>query len=138
MNKWEAAQEKERNWWGSCQNTFEEEGKQLEYAVKMGLDHSPDGMNPYSFDMKGKSVLDIGGGPASLLLKCRNVRGKVVDPMVVPSWVIERYREAGIEYERTMAETMQESGWDEVWIYNTLLTRMQINDHKRKTQRGLH
>jgi len=114
------AQDWEREWWGTCQNTYGEETKQLLYADRMGLELFHDGKSPYNIDMKGASVLDIGGGPVSLLLKCVNVRGIVLDPLPLPHWVKDRYALAGIDYHMIPAEDMNESGWDEVWIYNVL------------------
>ncbi len=115
-------QEFERDWWGDCGNTFGEETKQLVYASLMGIERSHDGSHsPYSFDMQGKKILDVGGGPVSLLLKCRNLGGgKVVDPCPYPEWTRDRYAAAGIAYARMPAEQMDESGWDEAWIYNVL------------------
>jgi len=118
---WKRAQTWEREWWGTCQNTYYEQKKQLDYAQKMELTPTPIPSTPYSFNLGGRSVLDVGGGPTSLLLKCRNVgRAKVIDPLSFPAWVAERYKEAGIEYEEIAAEDMNEKDWDEVWIYNVL------------------
>ena len=110
----------EQDWWGTCQNTYGEETKQLLYARKMGLEFFHNGKSPYNIDMKGASVLDVGGGPVSLLLKCTNCKGKVVDPLPCPGWVYMRYMDAGIAFEVQVAEEMLELGWDEVWIYNVL------------------
>lgn len=116
---WEAA------WWGACVNTYGEESKQLAYARRMGLTPFHDGKSPFNFDMNNAKVLDIGGGPCSLLLKCVNVRGTVVDPCAYPEWVVARYAEAGIAYLRIKAEGASEwavlrTGFDEVWVYNVL------------------
>ena len=100
MNKWQDAQVWELRWWNNCTNTFGEELKQLFYADKMGLIATPDDKTPFRFTMQGKRILDIGGGPSSLLLKCVNVQGMVIDPLELPQWVIETY--------------------DESWIYNIL------------------
>jgi glycosyltransferase involved in cell wall biosynthesis len=113
---WEIAQEGERAWWGDCSNTWEEEQKQVAYSEKMEL--AP----LLHRDLSGKAILDIGGGPVSMLLKCKNfARAKVVDPMPIPEWVKQRYSEARIEYEQIKGEDIDELGWDEVWIYNVLL-----------------
>ena len=64
MDKWKAAQSWEKGWWNNCSNTFGEEMKQLLYAQKMGLVQAPDANTPFRFDLKGISVLDVGGGPA--------------------------------------------------------------------------
>lgn len=118
---WIDAQEWERQWWGSCQNTYGEEEKQLLYANRMGLRPYHDGRSPYNFDLKGRSVLDIGGGPVSLLLKCTNYAAAfVADPCAYPEWVDMRYELAGIEYGRIAGEDVRATGYDEVWLYNVL------------------
>lgn len=121
MSQWNKAQEFERDWWSNCQNTFGEEAKQLLYAQRMGLTTFHDGKSPYNFDMEGKSVLDVGGGPCSLLLKCHNVNGVVIDPCDYPKWIKERYKLAGIEYEKIKGENLNtKEKFDLVFIYNVL------------------
>lgn len=118
---WEDDQQSERAWWGDCANTYTEETKQLEYALRMGLvPESRNGQWPI-FDLGGRSVLDVGGGPVSLLLKTVN-RGKamVLDPCEYPAWVGHRYGQAGIGYTHQPGETPLPQGYDEVWIYNVL------------------
>lgn len=120
---WNEAQEWERQWWGSCQNTYGEETKQLLYANRMGLRPHHDGRSPYNFDLNGRSVLDIGGGPVSLLLKCTNFKeAYVADPCDYPYWVQLRYEDAGIEYWHVSGETVptEPNEFDEVWLYNVL------------------
>lgn len=115
----------ERDWWSDCLLTFGEEAKQLSYAHRMGM---PTGQHPYSgqwpyIDLEGRSVVDIGGGPVSLLLKCDN-RGPsaVVDPCPYPEWVYHRYTEAGITVYRQPAEEFAPRvTYDEAWMYNVLL-----------------
>ena len=119
-SKWES------DWWGNCANTLREELLQFSYARLMGLETFDDGRSPYNIAMHGKSVLDIGGGPASLLLKCKNLgQGSlVVDPCIYPTWTRGRYQSADIGYACMLAEdllTYRSSGpekFDEVWIYN--------------------
>lgn len=117
-------QEFERDWWGECLNTFGEEAKQITYAHHMGLVNIPDpvtGVWP-QYDLEGRSVLDIGGGPASMLLKC--VSGgvlAVVDPCPYPAWTRQRYAAAGITLHVEPAESFStRQKFDEVWIYNVL------------------
>jgi len=69
---WQKAQKWEQEWHKNCVNSLNEEQKQIIYARKMGLVLSPTPKTPFNFDLKGKSILDIGGGPYSLLLKCVN------------------------------------------------------------------
>lgn len=126
MKAWTEAQKWESSWWGNCVNTFGEEHKQLLYADKMGLVFFHNQKSPFNIDMEGKSVLDIGGGPCSLLLKCVNLKkGAVRDPLSFPKWVKQRYKEAGIDYARATGEDVLSSldkgeVFDEVWLYNVL------------------
>jgi hypothetical protein len=106
--------------WGNCVNTLGDEVKQLLYADKMGLVRTETQKSPFLFDMKGASVIDIGGGPVSLLLKCINVSGIVVDPGIFPNWVHERYKTANIRHVVEIAENLTVIGHDEAWIYNSL------------------
>ena len=102
----------------NCLNTFDEEQKHYIYAKQMEL-----GSHFYDFEVNGVSVLDVGGGPCSMLLKCHNLaRGKIVDPLASlwPEWVRSRYACANITWETNTGENMNESGWDEVWVYNCL------------------
>jgi len=124
MSKWNKAQKWESGWWGNCINTYGEEEKQLLYADRMGLVKVHNHISPYNFDMRDRRILDIGGGPASLLLKCVNVKGFVVDPILqyVPNWVKLRYSEAGIGFVEGPGENglEWETRFDEVWLYNVL------------------
>lgn len=136
---WDEHQEWERQWWGDCINTFAEETKQLTYAYRMGLQNISDGGRWPYYNLEGKSVLDIGGGPVSMLLKT-HTRGHcvVADPCPYPEWIHERYKVAGIEYKRVAGEELLDpdaadnlagySQFDEVWIYNVL----QHTDDPRK------
>lgn len=106
----------EKAYWGDCCNTFDEDQKHYVYAKYMGLPQTH-----YSFDVQGKSILDIGGGPTSMLLKTLNLsRGKVIDPIDYPQWTKDRYAIKNIEVQVGPGEAMDEGGWDEVWIYNCL------------------
>src|ERR1051325_7508235 len=108
-------QEFEKNWWGDVSNSFAEETKQLTYAYKMGLSvYSNNGKWP-CYNLENKNILDIGGGPVSMLLKCEN-RGRtmVVDPCHYPSWVYNRYTTCGIEYAQIRGEDLPLTNrWDE-------------------------
>ena len=120
MSEWTEAQSWERCWWGTCQNTFDEELKQLVVFKRFGFTETTNAKTHFVFDMQGKSVLDIGGGPCSFLLKCTNVRGSVVDPCSYPHWVFERYNAAKIWYLQAKAEDVDDLNVDEVWMYNLL------------------
>lgn len=121
---WAEDNEWERQWWASACNTFGEEYKALAYAKRMGLRMFHDGKSPFNFDLGGASVLDIGGGPCSLLLKCVNVmRPTVVDPCAYPDWVLARYAAAGITYLPVKGEecaNVLAPDFDCVFLYNVL------------------
>jgi hypothetical protein len=76
-------------------------------------------------NLQGKSVLDIGGGPVSLLLKTHNSKVRtVVDPCHFPNWVNSRYNCAGVLFRSLKGEQILdwiEFNFDEVWMYNVLL-----------------
>jgi len=94
------------------------------YAEKMGLHRVATPETAYNYDVCGAAVLDVGGGPVSLLLKCLNLqRGYVVDPLMDrwPAWVRQRYEAAGIEAIASKGEDLTDGPVvDEVWIYNVL------------------
>lgn len=117
----------EADWWGDCANTYGEEMKQVTYARMMGLEAGPwhSGVAWPSYDLGGQSVLDIGGGPVSMLLKCVNLGpAVVVDPCPYPDWTRDRYTVHGVTLERMTAEDYLEDVpdelWDEAWLYNVL------------------
>ena len=113
----------EAGWWQDCANTFHEEQKQLVYAPRMGLLPYWGVAHPPTFNLQGRSVIDIGGGPVSLLLKCvEKGRAVVADPSVFPDWVTARYEHCGIEYWRMEGESpsLADYSFDEAWIYNVL------------------
>lgn len=120
----EDAQVFETRWWGDCVNTYGEESKQHAYAALMGLDLRDRGGPGPTIDLRGVSVLDLGGGPVSLLLKTENGGTRtVVDPLPVPTWVGDRYAAAGINLVGRAAEGFTDEDcprYDEVWIYNVL------------------
>lgn len=109
-------------WWGDCINTFAEEAKQISYAHRMGIPYTSERAKWPIYDLAGRSVIDIGGGPVSMLLKAVNgSRRTVADPGNYPDWTKLRYMVAGIELKQIKGEDI--SGvkeYDEAWIYNVL------------------
>jgi SAM-dependent methyltransferase len=109
----------EKDFWSNCCSTFEEELKQFEYAARMGVE-----IGKYDFNVHGKSILDIGGGPVSMLLKAQNLKdGVVVDPLEYPAWTMARYSAKEIAVYVARGEdvhTLNLPQFDEVWIYNCL------------------
>lgn len=122
---WDDDQEWERSWWGDCTHTYAEETKHRTYARGMGLVETTGWGTWPAYDLAGTNVLDIGGGPVSMLLKCLN-RGEhctVADPCKYPQWVLDRYEIAKIGYGRVAGEDLDHfihDGYDEAWIYNVL------------------
>lgn len=110
-----------------------EERKQYLYAQLMGIRREG-----WGFRVFGKSVVDIGGGPCSMLLRCIDVsHGFVVDPFLndvpehvdadrsdaYPKWVTSRYELNAISILRARGEDLPSNSpepFDEAWIYNCL------------------
>ena len=109
--------EYEMGFWGNCCNTFDEEQKQYVYAKYMGLT-----VNHFRIMLPPLQILDVGGGPVSMLLKVPNlINGLVVDPIQYPAWTLRRYVTNKITVRRAYGENLLlEQGWDEVWLYNCL------------------
>lgn len=112
----------ELSFWGDCTNTYVEETKQWVYARLMGIRREH-----WSLRVYGASIIDIGGGPVSMLLKCHDLgRAMIVDPLIAdyPSWVWHRYRQLGISLAHQRGEDIRDGGdfasFDEAWIYNVL------------------
>jgi len=107
----------EADYWGNCANTLDEDIKHFLYASVMGIPRT----GTYELSIYGRKILDIGGGPSSMLLQVKDHGGsKVIDPIKWPSWTTERYASHNITIDQMTGEDISETGWDEVWIYNCL------------------
>lgn len=108
QTEWQKANEWERNWHGNCANSFNEEKKQYEYAKLMGLDkyatHFYGGKK--GWDFKDLSVIDVGCGPYSILMKSKGKSLFGVDPCPYPEWVKMRYEDCGITFLNNKAEQL--------------------------------
>ena len=123
LGAWERAQDWELDWHGDAVNSFHEEEKQLVYAARMGLKFVQSPKTPYVLDMKGATVIDVGAGPYSLLLKAINFAAAfAVDPLMdrFPQWVRERYLAHGVQPVTATGEEMFLPKADEVFLYNVL------------------
>lgn len=119
---WQDEQHWESDWWSNCANTFWEETKQIEYAKKMGIPISG-ALGKYPiYDFQAKRILDIGGGPVSMLLKAKEFgEFYVADPCSYPEWTARRYDEVGIKFLKQKGEDIDTSEkYDLVLIYNVL------------------
>ena len=107
----------EIGYWGDCTNTFDEEQKHYVYADCMNLN-----VQHYRIIMESPlKILDVGGGPVSMLLKTSQLSsGVVFDPIDWPDWVKIRYACKNIEHVCDYAENLNLTGFDEVWMYNCL------------------
>jgi hypothetical protein len=91
MNKEEYFFESE--YWGNCVNTLDEDLKHFLYAEAMSIPRTA----PFELSISGKKILDIGGGPSSMLLQVSDHGGsKVIDPIEWPSWVTEKIGRAHV------------------------------------------
>lgn len=122
MDTWTTAQSRELTFWDTCTQTFVEEQKQFFYATRMKLPFIDYPLS--SIDFQGKSVIDIGAGATSLLLKSHNYsKAYAVDPLMdkFPSWVSDRYKSVGITPIALCGEDVDTSWqFDEALIYNCL------------------
>lgn len=124
----EEAQKEELAFWNTPGAELGEQLKQLTYAKYLQLDFIHDGSSPYVIDKTGLKILDVGGGPVSLLLKTQAARKIVVDPCHYDNWVDMRYQANHVEWWEIEGEYCNkdivnyglESELDEVWIYNVL------------------
>ena len=107
----------EEDYWGNCCNTFDEDQKHYIYGRLMGLN-----LVGYTYQLPNIKVMDIGGGPTSMLLKCKGVQpgSLVVDPIEYPQWTKDRYQMMGIDVLVDVGENVTQTGFDEVWIYNCM------------------
>lgn len=112
----------EREFWGDCVNTFDEEQKHYVYSRYMGIKQKH-----FSFELDTPSkVLDIGGGPVSIMTKTSNILSGslVVDPLAecYPGWVHDRYATKNIKCIKMNGEDTNtlDTTFDEVWMYNVL------------------
>jgi SAM-dependent methyltransferase len=124
--------DKEAAYWGDCYSevAFGEVCKQRMYGREMGLFRDY-GDEYGDLNLQGKSIIDIGGGPWSMLLRCYNATNKlVIDPIDWPPSVYRRYQAYGITvYQQGGEEPLDIEDFyqiaDEVWIYNCL---QHVND----------
>jgi hypothetical protein len=119
----------ESRFWGNCVSSLGEEMKQLVYLEEMGFTYKKVWhAGGIAYDGGGRSFVDIGGGPVSVLLKFEN-RGPsmVIDPGQYPAWVRARYGKALIEVEQEPGEAYAKAEFngqpfvfDVALVYNCL------------------
>lgn len=122
LSEWESCQAYERAAWGNMIYITPNNGeviKQNTYATEMGI---TDSINFESIDLKGKSVIDVGAGPISLLLRSKNFSSATaIEPLFYSDDVDNIYKSHGVELKRLPAEDIEETHvYDEVWMYNCL------------------
>lgn len=122
MQTWEEAQKWEAEWHDTCINSYNEETKQYIYTKFMGLDeYKTNYYGQIGWDFGEKSVLDVGCGPYSILMKSKAKLKHGIDPCDYPQWVYERYKCADVLLHKIPAEDFSTSIiYDEVLIYNCL------------------
>lgn len=143
---WKEAQKFEHDWHSersNFANSYAEETKQYDYAHRMGLDpYKTDLYGALGWDFGDKTVLDVGGGGYSLLLKSKAKRRVVIDPCPMPNWILQRYKECGIEFINKPAETMVfKKPFDIVLSYNVLqhvIDPQEICKRMRKYSKTIH
>lgn len=117
----EEAQAEELAFWNTPGAELGEQFKQITYLRYLDMQFTHDGNSPFVIDKTGLSILDVGGGPVSLLLKTNAEMRCVVDPCEYPEWVIQRYAFNNINFWNIEGENIdEEQMFDEVWMYNVL------------------
>ena len=119
--EWMTASNWESMWWNAG-SYFSEELKQVIYARKMGLEEFDNHGHSFSYKFNGESIIDLGGGPCSLLIRGVGYKSAtVLDPCSYPGWVAQRYLSLGINYIVRKAEDLDVSQkYDIVLMYNVL------------------
>jgi ubiquinone/menaquinone biosynthesis C-methylase UbiE len=123
QEEWNSCQKYERESWGDnifVTPTNGEVIKQNTYAKLLNLTENE---NFDQIDAGGKTILDVGCGPTSLLLRTKNFKKAVgVEPLFYSEKVNQEYLKHNIELIAIPAEEMDftENQFDEVWMYNVL------------------
>jgi 2-polyprenyl-3-methyl-5-hydroxy-6-metoxy-1,4-benzoquinol methylase len=99
--------------------------KQQSYMRRMGVIQVGLGEQWPCYQSSAHSIVDIGGGPVSPLLKLARLQhGVVVDPGHYPEWTRMRYAHCGIDVIRERAEdwlrNTEQLSFDEAWCMNVL------------------
>ena len=132
--EWIDANSAESDYWEIFTCELETFKHQETYIDVMGIRndyfHAPDN----SLNLSGLNVLDVGGGPSSILLRTNNLKGNqhegvktgvVIDPLRIIDYHKIRYDYYGIKFINDQAENIDlyynEMGYfDECFIYNCL------------------
>lgn len=138
---WDQHQTWEKNWHlknNNCANSYNEETKQYRYAHKMGLDkYITNNFGAHGWDFGNTTVIDIGGGPYSLLLKSKAKRMVVLDPADYPNWTKVRYKECGVELIQQKAEDADFKEPFDIGLMYNLLQHVELPEEIIKRARQI-
>jgi SAM-dependent methyltransferase len=111
-SEWQNAQEWERNWWMTYRNQHPCEVTKNSFVSKMMFLHE---------GVPSSSIIDIGCGPLSLLLRVPCKKGVALDPIHYGD-LEDAYVTKGIQrlVKRGEDLTAEDGTFDEAWIYNCL------------------
>lgn len=117
-DRWLQAHKAETTYWLSLlkdPERIKNEDAYNRYKHVLGLDVE---------DVTGRIIIDLGGGPISILCHFDCPDSVVVDPLDIPTAFITRYHSYNISYWKIQAEKLlsdfQSPKFDEVWMYNCL------------------
>lgn len=119
MDRWKQASAGEQAAWNTLLDNFDRTMKEdgfPRHGPVMWLERD---------EVRDKYIVDLGGGPISMLYHFHCPGSIVVDPLELPQDFIQHYLNHGIIYIQSMAESWL-SGYksqivfDEIWIYNCL------------------
>ena len=114
LHAWKEIQQWEREWWLHTDQLPEEFKKQAFYAAQMGL--------PPNFDCQQHSILDVGCGPMSMLLRCTGYTEAIaLDPIDYGPFE-DLYKDVPHLLRLILPAELYtvEHQSDEVWMYNVL------------------
>ena len=115
LSPWDQAQQYERDWWGTEPRPHwqEEIRKQETYARLMGL--------PPDLNMGSRTIIDVGCGPVSMLLRATHGGAVGVDPLLMSEETKAKYAGANVSLYQGKAENFTApKRFDEGWMYNCL------------------
>lgn len=109
--RWKIAQSREEAWNKDEKNRKDRIEMAEVFLGGLGIRH-----DYFDLNLDGKSVLDVGGGTTSILMKCKNFNGAVLDPILA----VAKSHYSGIRRLPFRYEDTNEGDWDEVWAYDFL------------------
>lgn len=131
---WERANEIESNYWGIFTAELMTLKHQELYIDALNIRSDYFDVIDNSLNFSDKKILDVGGGPASLLLRTNNTKGNchdgiiegvIIDPVIITEHQLDRYKYFNLNFINDKGENIDlyyndKNHFDETIIYNCL------------------